>query len=75
MINFDEAIGLVLSVAEPLGGERIPLAEAAGRVLAAPITAVGGSPRAAVSGLAVTSTMRARPASSMCERSLTRRCP
>ena len=51
MINFDEAIGLVLGVAEPLGGERIPLAEAAGRVLAAPITAVGGSPRAAVSAM------------------------
>ena len=41
----------MLSIADPLGAERIALAAAAGRVLAAPITARAASPRTAVSAM------------------------
>jgi molybdopterin molybdotransferase len=56
MISFDEAIELIQSVAKPLGVETIPLAEAAGRVLAAPVIARIDSPRrdaSAMDGYAV----------------------
>jgi molybdopterin molybdotransferase len=51
MINFDEAVELVRSAARPLGTERVPLAEAAGRVLAEPVVAQIDSPRADVSAM------------------------
>ena len=49
MIGFDEAVELIRSVAVPLGSETISLANAAGRVLAAPVLAQIDSPRADVS--------------------------
>jgi molybdopterin molybdotransferase len=45
MIGFDEAIELIGSAARPLGVETVPLAQAAGRVLAAPVVAAIDSPR------------------------------
>ena len=51
MISFDEAVELVRSVAHPLGIETVSLAEAAGRVLAEPITARIDSPRSDVSAM------------------------
>ncbi len=51
LINFDEAVALVLEVAKPIGGERVALANAAGRVLAQPVIARVDSPPAAVSAM------------------------
>jgi len=51
MIAFDEAIGLIRSVATPLATEVVALAEAAGRVLALPVTAEIDSPRSDVSAM------------------------
>ncbi len=51
MIDFDEAARLTLSLARPVGSELIPIADAAGRLLAAPLLARGDSPRAAVSAM------------------------
>ncbi|MDP9424352.1 MAG: molybdopterin molybdotransferase MoeA [Pseudomonadota bacterium] len=46
MISFDEAIALLSDAARPLGQERLPIAEAAGRILAEPvISAVSSPPR------------------------------
>lgn len=56
MISFDEALALLESVVRTLGAEAVPLAGAAGRVLAARITARSDSPRvpvAAMDGYAV----------------------
>ncbi len=44
MIGFDEALALVAETARPLGSETVPLAEAHGRVLAAPVVAQVDSP-------------------------------
>ncbi len=49
LISFDEALAIVSGAAVPLGGEEVALADAAGRILAAPVTALFDSPRAAVS--------------------------
>jgi molybdopterin molybdotransferase len=49
VIDFEEAVGLVRQVARPLGTERVPLEQAHGRVLAAPVMAQVGSPSADVS--------------------------
>ncbi|MFP5329618.1 MAG: molybdopterin molybdotransferase MoeA [Alphaproteobacteria bacterium] len=51
MINFDEAVEIVRSAASPLATETVPLADAAGRVLAAPVVARIDSPRADVSAM------------------------
>jgi molybdopterin molybdotransferase len=51
MISFDEAIERVRSVAGPLGTEAVSLAEAAGRVLAAPVIAQVDAPRSDVSAM------------------------
>jgi len=51
MISFDEAVELVRSIAVPLGTETVPIAEAAGRVLARPIIAQVDSPRSDVSAM------------------------
>ncbi len=51
MIGFEEAVELVRSVAKPLGIEKVALAEAAGRVLARPVTAGIDSPRSDVSSM------------------------
>ncbi|WP_166039009.1 molybdopterin molybdotransferase MoeA [Sphingosinicella sp. YJ22] len=51
MIPFDEALERVLAIAKPLGAEEVPLAEAHGRVLAAPITALVSAPPADVSAM------------------------
>ena len=56
MISFDDAVRLVEREARPLGRESVPIAEAAGRVLAAPVTATVDSPPAdssAMDGYAV----------------------
>lgn len=56
MISFDAAVELIQSVAKPLGVETVPLAQAAGRVLAAPVVAGIDSPRrdaSAMDGYAV----------------------
>lgn len=56
MIAYDEAIRLVGQAAQPLGSERVPIAEAAGRVLAEPVVAMIDSPPAdssAMDGYAV----------------------
>ena len=37
MINFDEAVELIRSIAKPLGTEAVPVGAAAGRVLAEPV--------------------------------------
>lgn len=49
MITFDEALALVIEVARPLGSETVPLAQAAGRVLAQPQRARSDAPLSAVS--------------------------
>lgn len=51
MINFDEAIELIRSVARPLGTQTAPLKKAAGRVLAEPVVAQIDSPRTDVSAM------------------------
>jgi molybdopterin molybdotransferase len=51
MISFDEAIERVRSVAGSLGTETVPIAEAAGRVLAAPVIAKVDAPRSDVSAM------------------------
>ena len=51
MINFEEAVELVRSVATPLRSEAVPIAEAAGRVLARPVIAQIDSPRSDVSAM------------------------
>src|SRR5690606_36379684 len=51
MISFDEAVELVRSTAAPLGTESVPLDQAAGRVLAAPVVARIDSPRSDVSAM------------------------
>ena len=51
MISFDEAVELVRSVAKPMGTETVPLANAAGRVLARPVVARTDSPRSDVSAM------------------------
>jgi len=56
MISFDEAIRRLSEVARPLGSESVPLGEADGRVLAAPVAARIDSPRSdssAMDGYAV----------------------
>lgn len=49
LISLDDAWTIIASAAVPLEGETVPLTEAAGRVLAAPVYAAFDSPRAAVS--------------------------
>ena len=51
MISFDDAVELIRSIATPLGTETVPIAEAAGRVLARRVTAEIDSPRADVSAM------------------------
>ena len=51
MIGFDEAAALVAEAAAPLGGERVALGEAKGRVLAAPVVAMVDSPPCDVSAM------------------------
>lgn len=51
MISFDEAIDLIRSVARPIGTERVPIARAAGRVLAADVAARLASPADNVSAM------------------------
>jgi molybdopterin molybdotransferase len=51
MINFDEAIELIRSIAEPLGTETVAVAAAAERVLARAVAAQIDSPRADVSAM------------------------
>ena len=56
MISIDEALVLVLDGLAPLGPERVPLAEAAGRVAAEPARSVVDLPpfdRSAMDGYAV----------------------
>lgn len=56
MISFDEAVRRVAEVARPIGRECVPVADAAGRVLAAPAVAMIDSPPAdssAMDGYAV----------------------
>jgi len=51
MISFDEALAIVRGEAGPLGSETVAVADAAGRVLAAPVIAAIDSPRADVSAM------------------------
>lgn len=51
MITFDEAAALVAAIADPLGTEVVALAEARGRVLAAPLLADRQSPASRVSAM------------------------
>jgi molybdopterin molybdotransferase len=51
VIGFDKALALVARAAQPLGAETVPLAEAKGRVLAAPVIAMVDSPPADVSAM------------------------
>lgn len=51
MISFDEALRLVEETARPLGRESVAIAEAAGRVLAAPVRAMLDSPPADCSAM------------------------
>ena len=56
MIDFDEAVRLVEEAATPLGSERVPIAEASGRILAKPVIAMIDAPTAdssAMDGYAV----------------------
>jgi molybdopterin molybdotransferase len=49
MIAFDEAFAIVQAIARPIGAERVPLGEAVGRVLAAPVISRLDGPRSDVS--------------------------
>ena len=51
MISFDEAVRLVGETALPIGRESVPIAKAAGRVLAAPVVAMVDSPPADCSAM------------------------
>ncbi|VVT00418.1 conserved hypothetical protein [Erythrobacter sp. EC-HK427] len=51
LISFDQAMALLEGAVTPLPGEDVPLAEAAGRVLAEPVIARLPSPRTAVSAM------------------------
>ena len=51
MISFDEAVEFIRAIAKPLGNESVPLAKAAGRVLARPVVARIDSPRSDVSAM------------------------
>lgn len=51
MIEFDEAVELIATHGVPLGTEPVALAEAAGRVLGAPLHARSAAPRVAVSAM------------------------
>jgi molybdopterin molybdotransferase len=51
VISFDEAVGIIASTVRPLGTETVPIEDAAGRVLAAPVIAAIDSPRADVSAM------------------------
>lgn len=51
LMPVEEALALLLSAAEPLPGENVPLDEAAGRVLAAPVIARRTTPGADVSAM------------------------
>src|SRR5829696_7544788 len=51
MISFDEAVRLVTGVARPIARESVPVAQAAGRVLAAPVVALIDSPPADASAM------------------------
>ena len=51
MISFDEAVRRVTEVARPVGRESVPIAEAAGRALAAPVVARIDSPPADASAM------------------------
>lgn len=51
MIGFDEALGHVRALARPLDIEEVPLAQARGRVLAAPVEARVSAPSADVSAM------------------------
>jgi molybdopterin molybdotransferase len=51
VIGFDEALALIAGAARPLGIETVPLAEAHGRVLAAPVVARIDHPPADVSAM------------------------
>ncbi|MBV9883949.1 MAG: molybdopterin molybdotransferase MoeA [Sphingomonadaceae bacterium] len=51
MIGFDEALALVAEAARPLGTEQVALADAHGRVLAAPVIAAVDAPPADVSAM------------------------
>ncbi|MHA6288147.1 molybdopterin molybdotransferase MoeA [Maricaulis sp. CAU 1757] len=51
MIDFDTALARVIALAKPLGLETIAFSEAAGRVLAAPVTARFAMPRSDVSAM------------------------
>lgn len=51
MIGFDEAVALVRSSAQPLAAESVPITQAAGRILAAPVIAEVDSPRSDVSAM------------------------
>lgn len=51
MISFEQSVALVCDLARPLGSERLPIAEARGRVLAEPVVAQVDSPPADVSAM------------------------
>ena len=51
VIGFDEALALLEASVVPLGAEEVPLAGAAGRVLAAPLSARCDAPRVPVSAM------------------------
>jgi molybdopterin molybdotransferase len=51
MIDFDEALVLVMEAARPLGTETVALGEARGRILAAPVIAMVDAPPADVSAM------------------------
>lgn len=51
VISFDEAVALVRNSGKPLGTENVPVAKAAGRVLAQPVVAQIASPRSDVSAM------------------------
>ncbi len=51
MITLDEALALLDDAVSPLAGEQVPIAHAAGRVLAAPLLARSAAPRLAVAAM------------------------
>jgi molybdopterin molybdotransferase len=51
MIRFEDSVRLIADVATPLAAEAVPLAEADGRVLAAPVVAGRNAPAFAVSAM------------------------